>query len=1091
MKKWLIFCCSWLMIWSAYAEDNRLQDLPNLSAITSQLEAATNAGADKTEIRLLDETQSLLHKIDEQKRLNEALNKEVAEANTSLQLSHKNSEKYREEMATNFEKSFADLTLNELQSRLNARQAELEKVQEELIELNNQGGGQSNVVSWVQTTLKENLTRTQELERLFVNASDDIQRNRYKTELALIALREAYHQTLLRENDKLRTLHEAKVEEKTSQQQALQVQIVALIEAINDRNLQASQDQVTQATQSEQQNVSNPTIASQLAINTRLSEDLLQQTKQMNELSQNNLYIKTVLDNLKQTQQYIENQINVLQGTLILSRVINKQRQDLPRDQIIKGLPKFITDLRVQIFNYTEVRSRLSEPKSAIEALAKEQNLVLSEKERLELEKIFQDRYKLLSDLINSLNNQLNLAVNIELYQQQVMSISDSLQQQLQQQSFWVPSNSVMDLEWFKQFPNRALWELTELSKTVDLSQISAHLGIIIAIGIALLLSYFVITWKKSAIKERLNTLAANVNTLKKDSHWHTPEALFWTVILALPSTFIFFGIVSFLGNIVFTNKSLLWILSLILSAHWLFFATVLSLLRPHGIAYLHFGMSPRSNESFRYAIKKSITMYVLFVVAFGFSYIESVDYSDDVLGEAMSLVALVMCQFVIFPLFNKAIKRYEHDAEEVGEVANTRWLKLSRAILVIVPISLMVLIFLGYYYTANVLIKHLLNSYLLVIAWFFARQLVYRIFTVSSRRMAYRRLQEKRQQIRQQENSDEKTKDNLELEEKNAIKISTVNRQLFQIADFVGWIILLVCFYLIWSDLISVAYYLDGFILWESGEGNHIETITLLNLMRTLFVLLITFALIRNLDGILEVLIFSRTRLSRGIAHTTTAILRYIVIVIGSIWAFSNLGLSWTKIQWIFTALSVGLGFGVREIFGSFISGLILLFDRPVRVGDKVTVGQYTGVVTQIRLRSTTLVDADNKDVVLPNQAFVTDRFINWTLHNTMTRVVIPVNIDYGTDLDLVAKLLHQAAAEAPRVLQDQAINVNFLAFGKNALEYELQVHVADLDDRVPATNFINYRINQLFKQHGVKIAIERLDVNIQNASTEQTVGT
>lgn len=1067
-------------------KDAAPQEIPGAAVIAGRLndvKTTPENPSDNAELKMLEETRALLKEIEEQKRLNSALDKEIAGADSSLAKSRANIEKYKRQSAVGFQKISASESLERLEEKLDETQTALEALQAELIEINSKVSAQNNVVARVQTLLKDNLTRMQDIGRLSENAATDTQQERYNTELALIALKDSYNQTLLQENDKLRSMYETRAEEKNLQQQMLQRRLIALQEVVNEKKLQASKQQVSQATRYQQQYASNPIIAEQLEINTALSKALLEQTAQMNSLSQDNLRIKTILDNLKQTQHYIEDQISVLQGTLILSQVINKQRQDLPKDQMVQGLPKQITNLRVQIFNNSEIRDRLTNVQDYISGLEQQQNQKFDRQVRSELTSILEERYKLMSDLIKSLNSQLNLAVNIDLNQQQVLSISDALQVKLQQQSFWVQSNDAIDIEWIKSFPGQALREFKELSKNVDFSQVSRHLFVIIAIGVVLIFAYLLIMWEKARIKARLEVLAAYVNTLKNDSHWHTPEALFWTVILALPNTIIFFAVVSFAANILFTNKTVMWQISLILSVHWLFFSTVLALLRPHGIAYLHFGMEPRSNEVFRSAVKKSITMFVLFVISFGFSYLESVDYSNDVIGEVISLIALILCQFVILPLFNKAIRRYEKDAIAIGETANTRWLKFLRAILVLIPISLMILIVLGYYYTANVLIKHLLNCYLLVIAWFFARHVVYRIFTVSSRRMAYRRLQEKREQIRLQGQHDEKAKE-LEAEEKSAVKISTVNKQLFQIADFVGWIILLFCFYLIWSDLISVAYYLDGVILWKSGEGGNVETITLLNLMRSLVVLVVTYAIIRNLDGILEVLIFSRGRFKRGVSHTITAILRYIAIIIGSIWAFSNLGLSWMKIQWIFTALSVGLGFGVREIFGSFVSGLILLFERPVRVGDKVTVGQYTGTVTQIRLRSTTLIDSDDKDVVLPNQAFVTDRFINWTLSNTMTRVVVPVNVAYSSDVDMVVRLLRQVADETPNVVQDQPINVNFLGFGKSALEFELQLHVPELDDRTPATNFINYRINQLFGLNDIKIAVERLDVQLQQSA-------
>ena len=396
-------------------------------------------------------------------------------------------------------------------------------------------------------------------------------------------------------------------------------------------------------------------------------------------------------------------------------------------------------------------------------------------------------------------------------------------------------------------------------------------------------------------------------------------------------------------------------------------------------------------------------------------------------------------------------------------------------------PISLIILIILGYYYTAVYLITHLLNSYFVILLWVFGRYFAYRFVAISARRLAYRRLQDKRRKLREQvlENG---------TKEDETIKLSVVNQQIYRVTDLIGWVVLFVSLYVIWSDLISVAYYLDGVILWESNEGNQVESVTLLNLMRASLYMVITYVLIKNITGILEVTVFSKIPLSKGTPQTIITMLTYIIVTFGSVSAFSALGISWTKIQWIFTALSVGLGFGVREIFGSFVSGSILLFERPIRVGDKVTVGQYTGIITKIRLRSTTLLNSDHMEVVLPNQAFVTDRFINWTLNNTITRLQIFFKVSYDTDLDLMQRLLLQAVNEAPKVLSEPKVEINMLHFGDNALEHELLVFVGELGDRIETMNFLQYRINQLFRENGIRFALNQLDVHLHSEDNQTT---
>ena len=264
------------------------------------------------------------------------------------------------------------------------------------------------------------------------------------------------------------------------------------------------------------------------------------------------------------------------------------------------------------------------------------------------------------------------------------------------------------------------------------------------------------------------------------------------------------------------------------------------------------------------------------------------------------------------------------------------------------------------------------------------------------------------------------------------------------------------------------------------------VESITLLNVLRSTLYVTVTYVLVKNIAGILEVTVFSRLKLSKGTPHTITAVITYFIVTFGCILAFTSLGISWSKIQWIFTALSVGLGFGVREIFGSFVSGTILLFERPIRVGDKVTVGNYTGVISKIRLRSTTLQDDEHKEVVLPNQAFVTDRFINWTLNNTVTRLQIAMKISSTSQLGLVRKLLLQAASEAPKVMKDPEPSVNLVGFGEGWIDHELNVYVPELDDRSDTRNFLYQRIDELFREHHIKMAFKQMDVHLYNSEQQ-----
>jgi potassium efflux system protein len=131
---------------------------------------------------------------------------------------------------------------------------------------------------------------------------------------------------------------------------------------------------------------------------------------------------------------------------------------------------------------------------------------------------------------------------------------------------------------------------------------------------------------------------------------------------------------------------------------------------------------------------------------------------------------------------------------------------------------------------------------------------------------------------------------------------------------------------------------------------------------------------------------VFSHLRLDRGSGYAITATIRYVIVLVGVILAARGLGLAWSKVQWLAAAVTVGIGFGLQEIFANFVSGLILLFERPLRVGDIVTVGETSGVVSRIQIRATTIRDWDNRELILPNKTLITGGFLNWTLSDSIT---------------------------------------------------------------------------------------------------------
>ncbi len=211
---------------------------------------------------------------------------------------------------------------------------------------------------------------------------------------------------------------------------------------------------------------------------------------------------------------------------------------------------------------------------------------------------------------------------------------------------------------------------------------------------------------------------------------------------------------------------------------------------------------------------------------------------------------------------------------------------------------------------------------------------------------------------------------------------------------------------------------------------------VTLADLCLIAIILATTITAAKNIPGLLEMAVLQHLPFDAGARYAVATVCRYVITIVGLSLCCVMLGLGWSKIQWLVAGMGVGLGFGLQEIFANFISGLIILFERPVRVGDIVTIDSITGSVTRIRMRATTVVDSDRRELIIPNKEFITGRVLNWTLTDPVNRVVIKVGIAYGSDTQRTAEILQNIAKRHPDVLDEPAPGVTLESFGDRRAE-------------------------------------------------------
>ena len=273
---------------------------------------------------------------------------------------------------------------------------------------------------------------------------------------------------------------------------------------------------------------------------------------------------------------------------------------------------------------------------------------------------------------------------------------------------------------------------------------------------------------------------------------------------------------------------------------------------------------------------------------------------------------------------------------------------------------------------------------------------------------------------------------------------------------------------------------------VWEIAvEGVSIggQRISVIDILTLVAVFMIGFALTRLAKGLLEGTILPNTRLDDGGRRAIATGTEYVGIFVALVVAVSLAGIDLTNLAIVAGALSVGIGFGLQAVVSNFVSGLILLIERPVNEGDWIVVGGVSGTVKRISVRSTTIETFDRANVVVPNSDLITSKVTNWTLIHRYGRSIIPVGVAYGTDPRKVESLLFQVAIENEKVMKNPEPQIIFAGFGDNSLDFELRVILVDVNYLLSAKSELNFAIAKKFEEEGIEIPFPQRDLWLRNS--------
>ena len=260
-------------------------------------------------------------------------------------------------------------------------------------------------------------------------------------------------------------------------------------------------------------------------------------------------------------------------------------------------------------------------------------------------------------------------------------------------------------------------------------------------------------------------------------------------------------------------------------------------------------------------------------------------------------------------------------------------------------------------------------------------------------------------------------------------------------------------------------------------------DTVTIGGILLLVFLFASVIIVERILQRLLIRRFLSKTRLQPSLQYGLSRIFGYTLIAIGFYVAFQAVGFDLSSLAIVAASVGVGVGFGLQNIINNFVSGIIILAERPISIGDRIEVAGVAGRVTKIQLRSTTVVTNDNITMIVPNADFISNTVTNWSHGDPKVRIRVPVGVAYGSDLKLLQRLLLEAAAEHPKALRDPSPVVLFNEFGDSSLNFELGVWTQEMTAApIHFTSEMNFIIEQKLRENDIEIPFPQRDLHVRS---------
>ena len=749
--------------------------------------------------------------------------------------------------------------------------------------------------------------------------------------------------------------------------------------------------------------------------------------------------------------------------------IINQQRKDLETRQVQAQIEQM--QLEDQRSDLTDLDAKLESIEASLDPAMEEGQRAKVRQEALEA---FRARKTYLTELIDSYDQYIWNLADLDANKKDIISETIAFNDYINEHILWFRSTSSLGMTYLFKGGHAVLWLLNpyrwyQAVKSLGMDTVynSSMNGLVLLLFVILLVL-------KRRIRLKLLVTGDMIDQRENESFYLTIQAVVYTTLMAIVWPLILW-FVGWRLEILTKSDEFIHAVSQGFQTSAIILLT-LEIIRKvslqDGLAEKHF----RWDSDGLRAIRTNLSW--LMVIALPAVFVtfameaQSNELWKDSLGRIAFMVLLIAFSVCFWRISGLRFRRLKNSVSRMG------WLRYMWYPMLVIPVILAMLTWMGYYYTAMQLAGKTLESLWLFLLLLIVQEIVQRWLYLMNRRLAAAKIEKLKAQV-----SDNEVRKPVsgqvmpQISREPELKIYTISVQNRRILHMLIAFALVGGLWMIWNEILPALGIFRKVQLWEQ--------VTLGGFALAVVIAVMTFVAGKNLPGLLEITLLHRLPLDAGLRFAITSICRYFIIVVGLATAFDLIGIGWAKVQWLIAAMTVGLGFGLQEIFANFVSGLIILFERPIRVGDIVTVGDVTGAVSRIHIRATTIIDWDRKEMIVPNKEFITGRVVNWTLSDRVIRLMVKVGVAYGSDTDKVQKLLLEAVTLVPGILKEPAPSAIFCGFGESSLDFELRTYIPNVDNSLSLRHALYTAINQKFIEGGVQIPFPQRDLHVRTIET------